>query len=107
MSTSFVAKVLREKLNMRWKKIRRVDPQTNSVRSIVLRHLSAKILLHLMSQNLRLINVDETWLDTMEFKRRRWVKIGTTTSLVGRKVDPRISLIAAIDTHGSTWVSLT
>ena len=84
LSTAFVARVLRTELKMRWKKITRVDPPTNKTRSLVLRHLSAKVFLNLLDQDLRLINVDETWLDTMEFRRRRWVKAGATTSLVGR-----------------------
>ena len=53
------------------------------------------------------MNIDETWLNDTYQARRKWKVNGTTNSMNEKIVQPRISLIAALDTEGDVYLSLT
>jgi hypothetical protein len=40
--------------------------------NMVLRSKYAKVMIELMHQDKRIINVDETWLSQSDFRRRKW-----------------------------------
>ena len=60
-----------------------------------------------MKSGIRLINIDETWLNEMDFRRRCWSFSKQDSSMVQRMNQPRISVIAAIDNFGEVYLSLT
>ena len=65
------------------------------------------VLLRLLEQGHRIVNVDETWLNESSFVRRVWAdrrKAGNATLLT---LTPRISMIGALDSEGKVWFSLT
>ena len=59
-----------------------------------------------MHEGKRIYNVDESWIDMMNYTRRHWRPRYVAT--VGTKpVTPRISLIACVGSDGSAFYSLT
>ena len=64
-------------------------------------------MLDLLKQGKRIINIDQTWLNETSFIRRAWSSregLGNTTL---NTISPRLSMIAAIDTEGEIWFSLS
>ena len=59
------------------------------------------------STSQRIINVDESWLNQTRFVRRLWVPTDAAGSINDKQVQPRISLIVALDTEGKMWCALT
>ena len=66
-----VRKVLREDFDMRYKKIQRSNLLGNLDRSLVLRQHYAKLLIPLLADGRRIICIDETFLPTLDFRRRK------------------------------------
>ena len=64
-------------------------------------------LLELLEDGKRILNIDETWLSGTNFKRAKWREHGQTNSDPIKIVNPRISVIAAVDTEGDVYMSLT
>ena len=64
-------------------------------------------ILPLLQKGLRIINVDETWLNQTRFVRKMWVPSDGASTVRDKQVQPRISLIAALDTEGLVWCALT
>ena len=60
-----------------------------------------------MQQGKILINMDETWLNETDFRRWKWRAPGDSNVLPGVAMAPRITLIAALDTLGNAFLTLT
>ena len=54
-----------------------------------------------------ILNIDESWVDTMDYRRMKWRAFGTTNSVAKKQVAPRISMIMALDTLGNLYASFT
>lgn len=64
-------------------------------------------MVDLLKSGKRILNIDETWLNTMGFQRRKWKQHGTTNSVRTLPVTPRISLILGFDSSGDVYLALT
>ena len=64
-------------------------------------------MLPLLENGRRIINVDESWLNQTRFLRRIWAPTDAAGTFTDKQVAPRLSLIAALDTEGRIWFSLT
>ena len=64
-------------------------------------------MLGLIDEGYIILNVDQSWLNMLDFRRRKWVVRGERNSLPFKPVTPRLSVLAAIDTNGSVYLSLT
>ena len=64
-------------------------------------------MLPLLQSGRRIINVDESWLNGTRFLRRVCAPADAAGTFTDKQVAPRISLIAALDTDGRMWCSLT
>ena len=64
-------------------------------------------MIPILEKGMRVINIDESWLNGTTFIRRMWAPKKDTCSTVIITVTPRLSLLAAIDTEGQSWFSLT
>jgi hypothetical protein len=53
------------------------------------------------------INVDETWINEKDYRRRCWRKREKANSMAVKAISPNISLLLAIDTDGDIFYSLT
>ena len=51
--------------------------------------------------------MDETWLNQGDMRHRKWRKKGQTNSVNDKQIIPRISVIAAIDTEGEAYMSMS
>ena len=64
-------------------------------------------MIPILEKGMRVINIDESWLNGTTYIRRMWAPNKDTCSTVINTVTPRLSLLAAIDTEGQSWFSLT
>jgi hypothetical protein len=87
--------------------IRRCSFQANSDRCLILRQQFAIKLLDIMSKDALIISQDETFLSISDHRRMCWRERGKSTSVSTKSVAPRISILGAIDTNGSAYISLS
>ena len=102
----YIAKIMREQLGMRYRKIVPVSMKTNSERNLVLRQQFAQQLIRLLNAGKRILNIDQTWLGMSDFRRRKWQAPGTTNSMPKKAMLPRITMFCGLDTNGNTYLSL-
>ena len=67
----------------------------------------AKKMFHLLEQGARIINIDETWLSSMDHRNRKWRQRGERNTVSSKSLSHRVNMIAAIDTDGRLYMSLT
>ena len=104
---SDVRTVLKHDFGMRYRKVKKVPWLGNAERCLVTRQLYAKKLLTLLEEGKRVINVDETWLPYLDFRRMKWKAPGNTNSVASKDLSPKVNMIAALDTDGRLYLSLT
>ena len=63
--------------------------------------------MQLVKTKKRWINVDESDLGKMDFRRKIWAPKTSTHSLSMKQVSPRISMIMALDNFGEVYASFT
>ena len=73
----------------------------------MLRHLYAKKVFELLQTGARLFSIDESWVNDLSWNQRQWHMRGARNSVSKKKVTPRLSLLVAIDDHGSMYMSMT
>ena len=61
----------------------------------------------LLLSDRRIINVDESWINSGMYHRRIWTPTAAPASATAKVINPRLSLIAALDTDGRIFFSLT
>ena len=95
--------------NMKWgyRKVRKVPQQGNSQRCLVFRQQFALTMLDLLDKKKRVISLDETWLNETNFTRRAWFPRDSPGTLPLQPVSPSLSMIAALDTDGRVYFSLS
>lgn len=101
-----VSQLMKEQ-GIRWKKVKQVAVQSNSVRCLVLRQRWAISFLKMDLKNKNCINVDETWLGMADFRKMHWRPMDRSWSVKEKLIAPRLSLITAVDQLGNVWISLT
>ena len=63
---------MKEELNMKYQKLGKGNHVRNNDRSLVLRKMFASLMLKQIQKGMRIINVDETFLGSSNFKRSEW-----------------------------------
>ena len=63
--------------------------------------------MELLSEGKRVINIDETWINETSFIRKTWAEKDGLGNTQKNSVQPRVSMILAIDTEGSVWFTLS
>ena len=53
------------------------------------------------------ISLDETWLGMSDFRRMHWKPYRCNYSVKVKQVQPRISMITALDQQGNIYLSIT
>ena len=107
VTEAFVSTVLRKCCGYRYKRAKRHAWQGNNEQNIVKRAMYAKVMLDLLVQRKRIINADESWLNQQDFRPRMWTRRHDSGSAPQKEIDPRISLIVAVDNYGEVYVTLT
>ena len=72
VSQYYVAKVFKNDFNLSYRKIRRFPFQGNYERCLVLRQLYARKMLQLYSEGYHVLNIDESWIPSEDFRRSCW-----------------------------------
>ncbi len=75
-----VARVLKDELGMRYRRIQNVPLYLNSRRNLILRQQWALKYLELVDRKI-FLNVDESWLSESYFLRRKWRARGDNNSI--------------------------
>ena len=101
-----VRRVMRELLELRYKKIVKLPVHGNSERCLVQRQQCALVFLQFRQAGKRFINIDESWVGSGDYRRRSWQRKGVSNSLPAKKVSPRITLILALDSEAKIYCSL-
>ena len=63
-------------------------------------------MFELLLQGKRIINVDESWIAETQYNRRMWRPAKKPCTVNDKVINPRLALIAALDTHGRVYFSL-
>jgi len=92
---------------MRYRVIKRVAYLGNTQRCLVMRMLYAKKMFTLLEQGARIINIDETWLPHLDFRTKKWRQRGQNNTSAVKPLSHRVNMIAALDTDGRLYLSLT
>ena len=64
-------------------------------------------MLKVLSQKKRVINLDESSINETSFIRKTWAERNGNSNAYLHSVSPRVSIIAAIDTCGNIWFTLS
>ena len=102
-----MAKVLRNNLRMRYRRVKRTSPNANSEDCMSKRHECAKVLLRELDAGKRIINIDETWIGEMDYRRYKWCGHNEANSLSSKDVAPRLALLTAVDNLGGLYMAMT
>ncbi len=106
VTSAYVASVLRNVMGMRYKRVVKTAIQTNTEASLVKRQASAMVLLTEMQRGKRILNLDESWVGEMDFRKLKWRRRGESNTISSKEVTPRLTLIAAIDNFGGLYFSV-
>ena len=106
MSRPQVCRILRKEYRLGYKKVSPVPVQANSERCLVLRQQYALRVIDQLELGVRVINVDESWVNQTQYNRRSWKPSDGPTTVTLNKIKPRLSLIAALDTDGKVYFAL-
>ena len=98
--------ILHNDLGAKYKRIKAVSWKGNSVKNKLLRQHFAIAFIQIELKHKNVINIDETWIGMTNFLRRKWTLPGSGGSMPKKQVQPRISMITGVDTHGSMYLSL-
>ena len=102
-----VRRILRHDLGMRYRVLKKVAYQGNSERCLVTRMLYAKQMFELLRAGKRVVNIDETWLPHLDFRNKKWRARGEQNTVSAKALGHRVNMIAALDTDGRLYLSLT
>ena len=67
-----IGKIMRKDLGMKFKKVKQMSIHANSERNLVLRQQWTIEFLKLWTQDKVWLNVDESWLNTSDFRKMKW-----------------------------------
>ena len=73
--------VMKEDLQLRYRPLKRIAFRANSARCLILRKLFAESMIGLLQKGKRIINVDESWVNLKNYRRRRWRQHGVINSM--------------------------
>ena len=107
VNDKLIRRVLLHEFDLKYHKVKKNAYNSNSERNLILRQQFAFKLLDLLWEGKRIINIDESWISDTNFTRMRWAKTDTPNSVEEHQVNPRLSLLAAIDTEGQVYIALT
>ena len=60
-------------------------------------------MLPLLRDGTRILNIDESWINSTNFTRMAWSAPGTLATVPDKPISYRIALIAALDTEGCLY----
>jgi len=104
---SEIYRAMKDQLHMSFRKVRKGPIYLNSDKNLILRQQAALKVLELLNMGKILINLDESWINETDFRRMKWRPPGDSNVQPALQLSPRITLIAALDTLGNAYLTLT
>ena len=68
----YVCAVLHHDVRARYKKVKKIPPLGNTSRCLQLRQRYAEFLLNRLAGGMRVINLDQTWINDTSYRQRKW-----------------------------------
>ena len=102
-----VKTVMKDDLGLAYRMTKKIPVQANQLRCLVLRQQYAMAMLPLLQNGTTILNIDESWIQSTNFIRSTWSVKGTLSTMPEKPISYRIALIAALDTEGRIYYSLT
>ena len=102
-----VRTIMRDQMGLGYRLIKKVPVQGNSERCLVLRQQYAMKMIPLLQEGKHIINIDESWLNETNFTHQMWCPPQTPATISLKPISHRLALIAALDTEGGIYYSLT
>jgi len=102
-----VKTVMKDELGLCYRMTKKVPVQANEKRCLILRQQYALAMLPLLQNGKRILNIDESWVNETNFTRKIWCPPQSSATVQMRPISYRIALIAALDTEGCIYYSLT
>ena len=59
-----------------------------------------------MANRKRILVVDESWMTSLDQRRRKWGPKGQKNTLVQKELGKKVNIIAGLDTDGRVYVAL-
>ena len=103
---SVIKGVMVNDLCMSYRKITSIAIFGNSTRNLVCRQRFALKMIEVLTSGKRILNLDQTWLGMMDFRRMKWRVKGSTNSVPQLMMLPRISMFLVLSTEGQVYLSL-
>jgi len=72
VTIEYVRSVLRNDIGAKYKRVKKIPYLGNTDRCLLLRQHYAKFIIAQLANGVRVINVDQTWLNNLNFKRQKW-----------------------------------
>ena len=107
LSAQAVRQVFKKSMGLSFRRVRKVPVQANLDRCLVLRQQYGLAMLSLLGSGKRVINVDETWLAESNYIRKAWCRPGTPGTVATSSIQPRLSMVTALDTEGRVYFALS
>ena len=92
---------------MKYKKVKDISYTSNDDKNLILRQQFAKTFIEMNLPGKVIINIEESWVNMTDFRRRKWTFPNVANSVPKKMVQPRLSLILALDTNGKIFFSLS
>ena len=92
--------ILKRDMNLKYKKLSFGEIQANTQRCLVQRQQYAICMFKLLEEKKVVYNVDESWIDAMNFTRRHWMPMRYAKEGI-KPVAPRISMISCVGSDGT------
>ena len=64
-------------------------------------------MMPILASGKRVVNIDETWLPSLDFRNHKWGVRGERNTIAQRELSQRVNMIAALDTEGAVYAALT
>jgi hypothetical protein len=106
-SESKVKRIMKKEGNLSFKATCSTKVEINQDCFKLKRHYFAKFLLGRLSDGFRIINYDESTIDHFDFTNKCWTPKGKPTRMFCGPVNPRVSLMAAVDNFGNKYMAMS
>ena len=90
-----------------FRRVVRVGYSPNEDAQLRLRHDFAAKYLEVLAAGKRVINLDESLVNQLNFSRKLWLKKGSRHVVLKKVVNPQVVLIAAVDSNGGVYMSFS
>ena len=64
-------------------------------------------MLPLLNGDKRIINIDETSVPFLDFRKSKWMPKGQKNTVTVKDLAAKVNMILAVDTHGKLYAALT